>query len=119
MIILVCVLIGLSLGLLFPYHIPSDVTQYIAIIILALLDSVFGAMTAHTQKNFALNTFITGIISNALLAILLTYIGNKLNVDLYLVTLLVFGTRMFTNLSAIRRFYLPKITEKFKKKSKK
>ena len=39
--------------------------------------------------------FRTGLFGNALLAVLLTFIGEKLNLDLYLVAMLVFGNRMF------------------------
>lgn len=116
MIITVCALVGILAGIFFPYHIPLAFSQYTAMIILALLDSVFGAASAATRKSFDLHTFITGFICNSLLAALLTFIGNRLGVDLYLVPLLVFGSRLFTNLSAIRRHSLTQIGGKLKKK---
>ncbi len=116
MIILVCALVGIIFGILFPYHIPAAYSQYVAMIILALLDSVFGAACAGIRKSFDLNTFITGFICNGLLAALLTYLGRRLGVDLYLVILLVFGSRLFTNFSTIRRHYLAQIGTKLKKK---
>ncbi len=116
MIVVICAIVGITAGILFPYHIPLAYSPYVAIIILALLDSVFGAITAATHKNFELNTFISGFICNALLAALLTYIGKKLDVDLYLVALIVLGTRLFSNFSIIRRHYLAEIGTKLKKK---
>ncbi|MBR6729387.1 MAG: small basic family protein [Clostridia bacterium] len=116
MIVLFCALTGIAVGLVFPYHIPSAYSQYVAIVILALLDSIFGAAVASTRKSFDLNTFISGFICNGLLAAVLTLIGKKLDVDLYLVALIVFGTRLFSNFSAIRRHYLPEILTKLKKK---
>lgn len=116
MIIVICALVGVIAGVLFPYHIPSAYSQYVAMIILALLDSVFGAASAATRKSFDLYTFITGFICNSLLAVLLTFMGNKLGIDLYLVALLVFGSRLFTNLSTMRRHFLTQIGAKFKKK---
>ncbi len=116
MIIVVCIIIGISAGLLFPYNIPSAYSPYIAIVILAILDSVFGALAAATRKSFALNTFISGFITNTLLAALLTFIGKKLDVDLYLVALIVFGTRLFSNFSTMRRHYFAEIGTKIKKK---
>ncbi len=118
MIILICSLVGITAGILFPYHIPSAYSQYFAMVILALLDSVFGAASAATRKSFDLNTFISGFICNSLLAALLTYLGNRLDVDLYLVALLVFGSRLFTNLSTIRRYYLAEFGTILKKKRK-
>ncbi|MBE7021639.1 MAG: DUF1290 domain-containing protein [Ruminococcaceae bacterium] len=116
MIVLACALTGIVFGLVFPYHIPSAYSSYVAIIILALLDSVFGAAAASTRKSFDLNTFISGFVGNGLLAALLTLIGRKLDVDLYLVALIVFGTRLFSNFSTIRRHYLALIVTKLKKK---
>lgn len=117
MIIIVCAVVGVIAGILFPYHIPSAFSQYAAMILLALLDSVFGAASAATRKSFDLQTFIIGFISNSLLAALLTFMGNRLGIDLYLVALLVFGSRLFTNLSTMRRHFLAQISTKFKKKS--
>lgn len=37
---------------------------------------------------------------------LLTYLGQKLNVDIYLAAIVVFVGRMFNNLAIIRRYYL-------------
>ena len=116
MSIVVCILIGITAGFLFPYNIPSAYSPYVAIIILATLDSVFGALAAATRKTFALNTFIGGFITNTLLAALLTFIGKKLDVDLYLVALIVFGSRLFSNFSTMRRHYFTEIGTKIKKK---
>jgi len=116
MIVVVCAVTGIVAGLLFPYHIPSTYSPYIAIIILALLDSLFGAASAATRKSFDLYTFVSGFICNGFLAVLLTLIGKKLDVDLYLVALIVFGTRLFSNFSTMRRHYLTLIITKFKKK---
>ncbi len=116
MIITICVLVGIVAGILFPYHIPSELSQYVAMIILAILDSVFGAASAAIRKSFDLSTFISGFLGNSLLAFVLTLVGRKLGVDLYLVPLLVFGARIFTNFSTMRRHYLAEFSEKFKKK---
>ncbi len=116
MIIFSCVLVGIVAGILFPYHIPSDYSQYVAMIILAILDSVFGAASAAIQKNFNLSTFISGFLGNSILAFILTFVGAKLGVDLYLVPLLVFGSRIFTNFSTMRRHYLAEFSTKMKKK---
>lgn len=69
------------------------------------------------KKNFDLKVFVTGFFGNAILSILLTLLGEKLNVDIYLAAIIVFVGRMFTNLSIIRRYYLEKWTSK--KESKK
>lgn len=116
MIIVICAAVGITLGIFFPYHIPGEYSPYAAIVILAVLDSLFGAISASTHKSFDLNTFISGFIGNGILAALLTYLGKKLDVDLHLVALIVFGTRLFSNFSIIRRYYLAQISTKLKKK---
>lgn len=97
--------------------IPYTYSRYLAIAIIAALDSIFGGISAVIKKNFDLKVFVTGSFGNAILSILLTLLGEKLNVDIYLAAIIVFVGRMFTNLSIIRRYYLEKWTSK--KESKK
>ena len=93
---------------------------YLAIAIIAALDSVFWGIVATLKKNFNLTIFITGFFGNAILAILLTILGQKLNVDIYLAAIIVFVGRMFTNLAIIRRYYIDIVMKKIEdKKSKK
>ena len=56
--------------------------------------------------------FVSGFFGNAILAIILTYLGERLNVDIYLAAIVVFVGRMFTNLSIIRRELVDKWMEK-------
>ena len=91
---------------------------YLAIAIVAALDSVFGGILSVLKGNFDLKVFVTGFFGNAILSILLTYLGEKLNVDIYLAAIVVFVGRMFTNLAIIRRHYLDKWTKKIQAKKK-
>jgi small basic protein len=50
--------------------------------------------------------FISGFVVNALVAVFLTFVGDKLGLDLYLVALLAFGLRIFQNVALIRRHFL-------------
>ncbi|MBP3337225.1 MAG: small basic family protein [Clostridia bacterium] len=118
MILAFSILFGIVLGLVLPVSVPSGYSQYVAIIILASLDSVFGAMSAWFNKNFDIKIFFSGFFGNTIIAVILTFIGKKLDVDLYLVALIVFGTRLFTNFSSIRRLLLLKLQEKTKKLKK-
>ena len=107
-------IIGLILGIVVALFMPAinyDYSKYLAITVLACLDSVFGGIAGFAEKKFDKDVFVSGFFGNALLAVLLTFIGEKLNLDLYLVAILVFGNRMFTNFAIIRRYLL----NKFKK----
>ena len=116
-IIIGCV-IGAIIGIFMPI-IPYTYSGYLAIAIIAALDSVFGGITSVLKKNFDLTIFISGFFCNSLLSIALTYLGQKLNIDIYLAALVVFVGRMFTNLTIIRRYYVEKWTERIKNKSNK
>ena len=108
---LIALLAGVLLGLFFPYHISAEYSQYAAIAILTSLDSIFGGLSAVFQKTFNLKIFLTGFVGNAALAILLVYLGKRLDLDIYLVAVIVFGTRLFQNFAIIRRFILNKFTK--------
>jgi small basic protein len=45
-------------------------------------------------------------VSNSALAAALTFVGDKLGVDLSIAAIVAFGVRIFNNLAAIRRHYL-------------
>lgn len=98
--------------------IPYTYSGYLAIAIIAALDSVFGGITSVVKGNFDIKIFISGFFGNAILSILLTYLGQKLNVDIYLAAIIVFVGRMFTNLSIIRRYYIEKWENKGKEQTK-
>ena len=104
-------LLGVGIGFLVP-TISYTASNYLAIAIVAGLDSVFGGISAVLNGKFDLKIFVSGFFGNAILSILLTYLGEKLNVDIYLAAIVVFVGRMFTNLSIIRRHYLEKWTTK-------
>ncbi len=74
--------------------------------ILAALDSVLGAVRAELDGGYDNRIFISGFITNAIVAVLLTFIGDRLGLDLYLVALLTFGLRIFQNVALIRRHFL-------------
>ena len=112
--IYIAILIGCILGAILGMHAPVisyTYSSYLAIAIIAALDSVFGGITSVLKKNFDLKIFLSGFFGNAILSIALTYLGQKLNVDIYLAAVVVFVGRMFTNLAIIRRFYVDKWTK--------
>ena len=115
MIAFIGLLLGVFLGLVFDINIPEKFSPYMSVAILACLDSVFGAFRATLNKNFKADIFISGFFGNSILSIALTYLGNKLNVDIYLAAIIVFVGRMFTNLAIIRRYYIEKWSKKLGK----
>ena len=115
--IIACVL-GIAVGLNAPI-ISYTYSSYLAIAIIAALDSVFGGVASVINKKFDMKIFISGFFGNAILAILLTVLGEKLNIDIYLAAIVVFVGRMFNNLGIIRRYYVEIWTQNVKNKSEK
>ena len=116
--IYLAIIVGCILGAILGMNAPIisyTYSTYLAIAVVAALDSVFGGITSVLKKTFDLKIFLSGFFVNSILSILLTILGQKLNVDIYLATLFVFVSRMFNNLTIIRRYYVEKWSEKMGK----
>lgn len=113
-------IVVIALGFLSGYglEIPYAFTEYIAVAILAFLDSIFGGIASNMQNKFDFIIFISGFFLNALIAMFLVYLGQKLNVDIYLAAVIVFSSRIFTNFSIIRRIFIDQISKNKTKKEK-
>ena len=117
--VFIAIIVGCMLGAIIGIYapiVPYTYSGYLAIAIIAALDSVFGGIAAALKKNFDLKIFVSGFFGNAILSILLTFLGQKLNVDIYLAAIVVFVGRMFNNLAMIRRYYIEKLATRKAKK---
>jgi small basic protein len=99
-------LLGVVIGLMSPVTIPITYARYTAVALLAGLDSIFGAFKAQIAGTFEPRVFMSGLITNSALAAGLTFVGDKLGVDLSIAAIVAFGVRIFNNLATIRRHYL-------------
>lgn len=99
---LACIIIGIFMGMVLPVELPFTSARYVSCAFLAALDSVLGAAKAGIEHRFEFKIFISGFIANAVLAGLLTFIGDQLGVELYFAAVLTFGMRIFENLTYIR-----------------
>ena len=99
--VFIAILIGCIAGALIGMNAPMisyTYSSYLAIAVVAALDSVFGGITSVINKKFDLKIFITGFI--------------------YLAAIVVFVGRMFVNLAIIRRYYVDKWSKAFENKHK-
>lgn len=110
--------LGVIIGLFIPFSFSPDYSTYVAVGILAALDSVFGGISAILQKKFNNLIFVTGFFGNAIIAAGLAYLGDKLNVPMYLAAVIVFGGRLFQNFAIMRRYYIENLYKKYTKKEK-
>ncbi|MGA9348888.1 MAG: small basic family protein [Anaerolineae bacterium] len=99
-------LVGIVIGSIFSITIPAPYSRYTAIAILAASDSILGAARAYLEGQYDNRIFISGFCINALLAGFLTFVGDRLGVELYYAAIVAFGVRLFNNLAIIRRHFL-------------
>ena len=95
--------IGLAIGWLCPWTVPAGWSVYVATGLLAAFDSALGGVRARLKGQFALGIFLSGTVGNAVIAVLLAWLGTQMGIPLYLAAVVVFGTRMFQNFAEIRR----------------
>ncbi len=115
---IVGIIIGIILGLGINFPIPLELTKYSAVVIMGILDSLFGAIRAEiTNDRFDAIIFITGLFFNIILSIAITLLGDKLGLDLYLAATFVFTFRIFSNIGTTRRAVLQSLIENKEKTS--
>jgi len=103
---LLALVIGLVIGLQFSFTVPQEYARYTAVGILAALDAILGAARAELNHAYDNRIFISGLLSNVALAVGVTFLGDRLGVDLSLAAVVAFGVRMFNNVAIIRRHFL-------------
>jgi small basic protein len=94
-------------------RIPPEYAPYIAIALVAGLDSIVGAIRGVLAGQFSDRVFVTGFFTNALLAVLLLFLADRLgvrNMEIAIMVVLVF--RIFNNLGFIRRYIFARFFER-------
>lgn len=95
--------VGLLLGSIFTFSIPVIYANYLAVAVLAGLDSLLGGWRAIIERDFDGVLLISGFFVNAIIAAALAALGDMIGVDLYLAAVVAFGIRIFRNISSIRQ----------------
>ncbi len=103
---------GIIFGILAPISLPIEWARYSAVGIVAVIDSLLGAARADVGKKYNTTIFVSGLVTNMFLAAVITYIGDRLGIDLYLAVIVAFTIRIIQNIGVIRRGLLTKFTQK-------
>lgn len=112
------IITGIIIGLATNFPIPLELIKYTAVIIMGILDALFGAIRAEATKDkFNATIFVTGLLFNIILSIAITLLGEKLGLELYLAATFVFTFRIFSNVGITRRAILQNIMENKTKKT--
>ena len=112
MIPILGIILGLVIGIIIPFTLPGGYSIYIAVGILAVIDSVLGASVASLRGMFDIKLFLTGFFGNLLIALALSFVGEQLGLPLYYVALFAFGNRLFSNFGVLRRLLIDKYSKK-------
>lgn len=111
-------LAGVILGIFAPISIPIQFARYTAVGITGILDSIFGGIAADLKGDYSSTIFVSGLLFNMSAAILITFLGDRLGIDLYLAVIIVFTFRIFANLSTVRYAFLTRFLGKKKVEEK-
>ena len=104
-------IIGIAVGIIFPLSIPVEFARYTAVMILAVLDSIIGAARSDVENSYNATVFFSSLVTNMIIAALITFIGDKLSLDLYLAVLVAFIIRILNNLSIVRYSLIKKFVD--------
>ena len=90
----------------FNVHLYGVGARYMSVACLAGLDTVLGGIRSGYEGKFQNDVFITGFVTNSLIAFAIAKLGDQIGIDMFIVVALVMGMRIFNNLSVIRRYLL-------------
>ena len=93
---------GICLGTVLPV-LPVGYSGYVGMGILACADSVLGGFKSALYGQFKLSIFLSGFLGNALIAVLLLFLGEQLDIPFLLAAVVVFARRILQNFAEIRR----------------
>jgi small basic protein len=97
--------VGALVAVLLRPTVPQDMSRYVAMAVVAAIDSALGGVRSSLERTFNDRIFVIAFVLNAALAVFLVWIGDQLATGDALATavVVVFGVRIFQNLAAIRR----------------
>jgi small basic protein len=95
--------VGAIVALVLQPSVPAEMSRYVAMAVVAAIDSSFGGVRTYLERTFNDRIFVIAFLINAALAIGLVWVGDQLGADLSTAIVVVFGVRIFQNVAAIRR----------------
>ncbi len=105
---ILALIVGVLLGRLVAQPVGGIAGTYIAVAVLAGLDTICGGLRSNLEGKFHTDIFVSGFFSNVVIAFFLAWLGDRIGINLFLASAVILGGRIFVNLSLIRRFALTK-----------
>jgi len=123
MLSVVAGLVGFAMIYFSKLTIPLEYGVYASIAALAGLDAVIGGFRAAQEHKFQNRVFVSGFLVTAILAVALTWFGERIGVEIGLAAVFVFVQRIMNNLSIVRRsalsedrFHMPHLPSKMSRR---
>jgi small basic protein len=117
-------LVGFLVVYFSKLNVSPDYGAYVSIAALAGLDAVIGGIRAAQANNFQSKIFLSGFLVGVVLAVALTWFGERIGVEISLAAVFVFVSRIMQNLSIIRRiameedrFHMPHLPTRLRPQS--
>lgn len=103
MLIVAGLVLGGLLALILRPTVPPEYTRYLVVVVIAAMDASLGALRAWLEKAFVERVFVFSFAVNAAAATAIVLVGDRLGADLVTALAVVFGIRIFGNLTQIRK----------------
>jgi small basic protein len=94
---------GAALAVLVQPTVSPELTRFVVVLVIAAIDAALGGVRAALDRTFDDRIFVGAFLVNGAAAVLIVWLGDQLSTDLTQAMVVVFGIRIFQNLSAIRR----------------
>lgn len=95
--------LGALIALLLRPTVPPEYTRYLVVVVVAAIDASLGGVRAWLEEEFSDRVFLVSFVVNAIGAAALVLVGDRLGTDLVTAVAVIFGIRIFGNLTRIRK----------------
>lgn len=103
MLIVIGLVLGALAALLLRPTVPPEYTRYLVVVVIAAMDASLGGVRAWLEEEFSDRVFVVSFLVNAVAATALVLVGDRLGADLVTAVAVIFGIRIFGNLTRIRK----------------
>lgn len=113
---ILALILGVVLGFALGGPVEGPIGLYLAIAAVAGLDTIFGGIRSAMEGKFSNEIFVTGFVTNVALSCGAAWLGERMGIDLYLAAVIILGTRIFSNISLMRRLGFNRLQEMRRKR---
>lgn len=110
--------LGALIGSILTVNASLGIAKYLSIAILAALDSVLGGARSLLEDTYDGLIMLSGFVTNALLAMILAFLGTQIGIDMFMAATICFALRIFSNLAFIRRDIIQNYRERSAQKQR-